>query len=98
VLDPAWLDRAIDALERSGRPVYLLLEDWEEPVFRQRFAGQRSLRHLDDGPEATGRAGKLLFYTVDAAPFAQTSPRIPRTAPSDCHDISPGFTTAGKAR
>ena len=97
-LDAGWLDRAIEALERSGRPVYLLLDDWEEPVFRERFAGEQSLRHLDDGPEATGRAGKLLFYTVNAAPFTQTSPRIPRTSRHDCHDISPGFTTAGMVR
>ena len=98
LLDPGWLDRAIEALERSGRPVYLLFDDWEEPRFRARFAGQRSLRHLDDGPAATGRAGKLLFYAVNAAPVAETSSRIPRTSRFDCHDISPGFTTAGMVR
>jgi hypothetical protein len=96
LLESDWLDRAIDVLERTGRPVYLLLDDWEEPVFRARFAGQRSLVHLDRGPAATGRAGRLLFYTVNAAPVELTSPRIPRTSRFECRDMSSGFTTAGQ--
>jgi hypothetical protein len=95
-IDSEWLDRAIEALERSGRPVYLLLEDFEVPRFRQRFAGQRSLAHLERGPAATGRGGQLLFYPINAAPFEQASPRIPRISRDDCRDISPGFLTAGQ--
>lgn len=38
-LDPQWLDRALAFVrDRSFEP-YLLLERWEEPAFRQRFAG-----------------------------------------------------------
>ena len=95
-LDGDWLDRAIEVLERSGRPVYVLLDDWEEPAFRERFAGQRSLAHLDRGPAATGRAGRLLFYTVNAAPYDRTLLRIPRTSRFECRDMSPGFVTAGR--
>ncbi|MEZ5292647.1 MAG: hypothetical protein R2745_16315 [Vicinamibacterales bacterium] len=39
-LDPAWLDRALAWLAATGRPPALVLEDWEEPAFRARFAGQ----------------------------------------------------------
>lgn len=97
-LDPVWLDRAIEALERGGRPVYLLLDDWEEPVFRKRFAGQRSLGQLDRGPAATGRARRLLFYPINAAPYDRTALRIPRTQRSECVEMSPGFVTAGRVR
>jgi 4-amino-4-deoxy-L-arabinose transferase-like glycosyltransferase len=90
------LDRAIEALEGSGRPVYLLLEGFEVPRFRERFAGQRALASLDRGPVATGRAGHLLFYTFNAAPFDQSSPRIPRISRRECRDMSPGFMTAGR--
>jgi len=35
--DPQELDQAVSWLEQRGRPVYLLLEAWEEPDFRARF-------------------------------------------------------------
>jgi hypothetical protein len=95
LLDPEWLDRAIAALESSGRPVYLLLDDWELPVFRQRFAGQHALRYVDRAPTAVGRAGELLFYTVNTPPVDLVSPRIPRTNRSDCPTMSDGFVTVG---
>ena len=79
-LDAGWLDRAIAFLEQNGRPVYLLLEDLEEPEFRKRFAGQRSLASLDRGPVATGRGGQLRFYAVNGAPFDRTLQEIPRTS------------------
>ncbi len=37
-LDPAWLDRAVEFAGARGFEPYLLLERWEEPAFRQRFA------------------------------------------------------------
>src|SRR4030095_7942731 len=37
-LDPAWLDRAVVTLETLRRPVYVLLDEWEEAPFRTRFA------------------------------------------------------------
>ena len=93
-LGAAWLDRAVDALERNGRPVYLLLEDHEVQSFRDRFAGQRSLAVLDRGPAATGRGGQLRFYAVNGAPFDSPA-LIPRTSRAECLDVSPGFFTAG---
>ena len=49
------LDRTIDELRRSGRAVYVALEDEEEARFRQRFTGQRN-GALDWPPVAEVRA------------------------------------------
>lgn len=40
-LEAAWLDRAIAWLQARGRPVAIVVEDWEAGSFRTRFAGQR---------------------------------------------------------
>ena len=40
-VDKGRLDDAIAFLRRHGRRPYLLFEQWEEPQFRQRFAGER---------------------------------------------------------
>jgi hypothetical protein len=98
LLDPAWLDRAIDELERRGRPIYLFLDEWEVPVFRKRFAGQRSVAVVERAPMAVGRNGRLNFWAIDGAPVNWSSPRIPHTSRFDCRGISPGFWTAGSAR
>jgi hypothetical protein len=34
-----WLDRSIDYVRSRGYEPYLLFERWEEPLFRERFAG-----------------------------------------------------------
>jgi hypothetical protein len=41
LLDPAWLDRAAGWLAQQGRHPYVLVEDWEMPMFTSRFAGNR---------------------------------------------------------
>jgi hypothetical protein len=51
VLDPAWLDRAIAYARGRGLEPYLLFEPWEEPMFRQRFAGS-TIAKLDWPPAA----------------------------------------------
>jgi len=40
-VDKGRLDDAIAFLRRHGRRPYLLFEGWEEPQFRERFAGER---------------------------------------------------------
>jgi len=58
------LDNTITALARRGDVVYVALEDWEEPRFRGRFAGQR-FGGLDWPPavEISGRV-KVRFFDV----------------------------------
>ena len=44
------LDRVVDQLRRLGYRPYLVLEPWEEPVFRRRFAGASEFGSLDWPP------------------------------------------------
>jgi hypothetical protein len=96
LLDPAWLDRAISTLGTLGRPVYLLLDDWEEAPFRARHIGTRALDQLSAEPAATSRSGTLRFYALNGAPVLVTSKRIPHISRFQCPDISPRFATAGQ--
>jgi hypothetical protein len=49
-LEPAMLTFALDWLRQQGREPYLLLERWEEPAFRSRFAAQSTFGMLDWPP------------------------------------------------
>ncbi|MCA1561529.1 MAG: hypothetical protein LC753_17010 [Acidobacteria bacterium] len=39
-LEPGELDRAIEHLQARGRPPVIVVEDWEQAGFRERFAGE----------------------------------------------------------
>jgi hypothetical protein len=45
--EPQEIDRAVAQLGDAGHAVYVVLDDWEEPGFRTRFAGTRLLSSLD---------------------------------------------------
>ena len=62
-LDPTWLDRAIAYVRMRGYEPYLLFERWEEPAFRQRFAGS-TIAKLD-WPPAAEIAGQVRIYRPD---------------------------------
>ena len=62
-LDPAWLDRAVAYIRTRGYEPYLLFERWEEPAFRQRFAGGAIARL--DWPPAAEIAGQVRIYRPD---------------------------------
>jgi 4-amino-4-deoxy-L-arabinose transferase-like glycosyltransferase len=51
-LDPGRLEWLVDRLERRGYHPYLLLEESEEPLFRERFAAHTPLGTLDWPPLA----------------------------------------------
>ena len=75
VLDPAWLDRAVEWLAREGRRPYILLEEQELSEFRQRFRGARALSGLDRTPvltyEAYQIAGRVYLFDP-VAPASET--------------------------
>jgi hypothetical protein len=52
-LDPGRLEWLVDRLERRGYRPYFLLEEWEEPLFRKRFAAHTPLGALDWPPLAS---------------------------------------------
>jgi hypothetical protein len=62
-LPPDWLDRAVASLEAHGYRPYLLLEDWEVPRFRARFAGSAVARLLDR-PIAVVSPGVALYDPI----------------------------------
>jgi hypothetical protein len=92
-IDPAWLDRTVDVLQARGIATYALLEYWEEPLFRERFKGQRVVSELDLGPLATGRNGEQRFYPLRAAESGTR--RVPEIIPlrldRPCLEISPDY-------
>ena len=47
-----WMDRAVDWLETQDIHPYLLVEEWEIPEIRKRFAGTQMVRALDGAPIA----------------------------------------------
>ena len=49
-LDPAWLDRSLAWLDAQGRTPYILVESWEEPLFRRRFSEHSDIGKLDWPP------------------------------------------------
>jgi Dolichyl-phosphate-mannose-protein mannosyltransferase len=94
-MDPEWLDRAIAALQQRGVPTYLLLEEWEDAEFRERFKSQRTLRELDRGPSAVGRNGQLRLYPVKAPDTDGEARRSPVVMPAlldrQCREISADY-------
>lgn len=68
-LDPAWLDRAIAWLETQGREAFILVERWEEPRFRERFAGASTFGALDWPPRLDVARRVRVFATRDRARY-----------------------------
>jgi hypothetical protein len=62
VLAPEWLDGALDHLRRAGYAPYLLMEDWEVEIFRERFASQKSVALVNARPLAARPDGHLLLF------------------------------------
>lgn len=67
-LEPGELDRAIEALQASGRPPAIVMEDWEQAGFRERFAGEE-FGALDWPPrfEVRDRIHVRLYDPMDRA-------------------------------
>jgi hypothetical protein len=78
-LDPAWLDRALDWLAAHGHRPFILLEDWERPLFERRFAGQTRVNLAELAPVAVYQpySSNETAYLFD--PFRPDGPTIRRT-------------------
>jgi hypothetical protein len=62
ILDPAWLDRAIEYLQAAGRHPYIVIEEFEEPKFRKRFESVSRIGALDWQPVAEFESPRLAIY------------------------------------
>ena len=96
ILDAAWLDRSIKYFEESGIRTYAVLEEWEERVFRDRFAGQQAVQLLDAGPMAIRQnpGGQIRVYALQSSSsgvHGQRAVDIPRTSRFHCIDPSADF-------
>ena len=87
-LDPEWLDRAIAHLRSAGYEPYLLLEKFEVPIFRERFAAQKSVALLDAPTDRAAPAARS-----DAVPHRRSQPS--GDARSDSGDV--GLSVTGRA-
>lgn len=58
------LDGAIAELERLGYRPYLIVEDWEEEMFRKQFAERGVLDALAGGPQVELPLGKVRIYPL----------------------------------
>lgn len=70
-LEPDVYMEMLDHFGRLGRPVYVVLDDWERDIFRQRYAGVADLTWLDEPP--------LLLAARQVYFFALPPPKGPRT-------------------
>jgi hypothetical protein len=64
LIAPSDLDLVIDELERLGYAPYIALDDWEEPLFRDRFAGHSRLADLDWAPVVRLHQNTVAVYQV----------------------------------
>lgn len=88
ILDPDWLDRSLVHLREAGYVPYVLLEKWELPQFRERFAGQRALALLDRQPMAVTLDGVVRLYSTGEDGTGESAV-IPKTA--GCVEPHPAF-------
>jgi hypothetical protein len=56
---------AMDQLQQAGRPVFVVLDDWEREVFKARYAAAADLSWLDNPPVLLA-ANRVYFYQVPA--------------------------------
>jgi hypothetical protein len=92
LLDEEWLDRSVAWLTEHGRHPYFLIEDWERPIFEQRFAVNNALGRLALSPVLAYRAyeipGTVYLFdptrpsatTMQPAPIRDPQPRCPLPA------------------
>lgn len=86
LLDEAWLDRAVEWLQANGRPPYFLLEDWELPEFRRRFAAQNRWGREEMAPILAYKAHAIAGHVYL---FDPRRPEGPTNAPPSIRDPRP---------
>jgi hypothetical protein len=79
-LDPEWLDRALAHLRSAGYVPYILLEQYELPLFRERFASQKSVALVDAPPLALHQVRQVMLYRADGGSPPAVPDPIPATS------------------
>jgi hypothetical protein len=73
-LDPAWLDRAITWSQSQGRAAFIVVERFEEPGFRSRFAAASPFGALDWPPRAEINRQIRIYAPADRATYMSGKP------------------------
>jgi hypothetical protein len=68
-MDPASFDAAIEWLASRGYEPFIIVEEWEEPLFRERFAGTSRLGDLDWPPRYQIQPRLRIFQPGDRARY-----------------------------
>ncbi len=90
-LDEQWLDRAVDWLQRRGIHTYAVMEEFEVPEFRRRFAGAQRLAMLEQPPLGIyEKPGRVLIFDL-------SEPRSPSAEPVVLRDTNAGSPVVGPA-
>jgi hypothetical protein len=79
VIEPRDLTTVVHQLRELGYVPYLLLDDWEETPFRERFAGRSPLGRLDWPPVARLDGDRVRIY--EAPEKSRSARRAGRCAP-----------------
>jgi hypothetical protein len=82
LMRPTDLDLVVEELRRLGYYPYLVLDDWEEAKFRDRFQGHSALAGLDWTPVAQLHSNQVRIYDpADRQPGRPDRPRTPDVVP-----------------
>lgn len=68
-MDPAALDASLTWLREHGYSPVIIVERWEEPLFRARFAGRSAVGGLDWPPRVDIARQVRIFDPADRAPY-----------------------------
>ena len=82
-IEPAEFDAVVEELESDRHPVYLLLESWEEDLFRTRFATSSRVGNIDWQPviEYYGPISVRVFCPDDSQAYMSGRRVLPRAIP-----------------
>jgi hypothetical protein len=73
-IEPAWLDRVFETLDRAGYAPFVLLDADEETAFRDRFRGSSAFGALDWPYLARVGVRATLYDPADRARFLRGEP------------------------
>ena len=74
-----WIDRAVQHFQEGGRSAFVLLDDWEIPVFAERFRGQRIRAAVETQPLAITMDGRVKLFATAPGDDRGTPVQMPRT-------------------
>ncbi len=79
-LPPDWLDRSIVHMQQQGYEPFFLLDEWEVPMVRERFASQSHAAVLFEEPRPGPCTHTTFLYRIAPRPGELRAVRVPAIA------------------